>query len=196
MKFLSFNYRGLASHPKKLALKQLFRDNILDVIFLQETLGVGINITTVLNGMLSNWKICTIDGRGRSGCLALGIILISLKIINTSRCDGILVADVFSEELGMEIRLVNVYRPCGDTMALWNNLTNKSFMQYANLVLGRDMNSSLGMSEIWGTHTQHDHLSDFFLTRLNIITLSILIFLIFFPPGGTDRHGIKHLLVG
>jgi len=38
----------------------------------------------------------------------------------------------------------------------------KSFLQVNNLVIGGDLKFSMGQSEIWGTHAQQDHLSDYF----------------------------------
>lgn len=48
MKCISFNCRGLASSPKKLALKQLFEVEQPDIILLQETLGSAESTTRAL----------------------------------------------------------------------------------------------------------------------------------------------------
>lgn len=44
MKIIPFNYRGLASQPKKLALKQMILGDRIDVIFLQEVLDASMEI--------------------------------------------------------------------------------------------------------------------------------------------------------
>lgn len=48
MKWLSCNCRGLARPAKKLALTRLLELEKLDVIFLQETLGVSYQITAFM----------------------------------------------------------------------------------------------------------------------------------------------------
>lgn len=52
MKIISLNCRGSASHPKRLALKQLFLGDMLDVVLLKETLCSNMEIENVLRGMI------------------------------------------------------------------------------------------------------------------------------------------------
>lgn len=72
MKWLSFNYGGLASSPKKLALKQLFEYETVHIIFLQETLGLADHISCVLHSLKPGWTFHSLDVMGRSGGLAQG----------------------------------------------------------------------------------------------------------------------------
>jgi len=51
MKFMSFNYRGMSSSSKKLALKRIFMVEPIDIILLQETLDLADHITCSLQSL-------------------------------------------------------------------------------------------------------------------------------------------------
>ena len=72
MIFLSFNCRGLASQPKKLAFRELIRSKNPDVIMLQETLGKGDEAINILSKMLPGWVFHALDAVGRSGEVVSG----------------------------------------------------------------------------------------------------------------------------
>lgn len=92
MKCISFNCIGLDSHPKNLALKQLFMANMLDVILLQEILSAIMEIEDVLRGMISNWEFFSIYAIGRSRGISIWINYRTMKVLNTWGREGILVA--------------------------------------------------------------------------------------------------------
>lgn len=52
--------------------------------------------------------------------------------------------DVFSEELGIHIGIVNIYGPCHNHVAFWEDVMGSSFMQGDNIILGGDLNFSMG----------------------------------------------------
>jgi exonuclease III len=79
MKILSFNCRGLASLAKKSSLKRLVVVITLDVIFLQETMGVSELVVASLESILPRWSFAAVDAKGRSGGLATGWRLKSCK---------------------------------------------------------------------------------------------------------------------
>jgi exonuclease III len=72
MKIFSFNCRGLASPAKKSSLKILFIVINLDVIFLQETLGLSEVVVTSLEAIFPGWSFVAVDAKGHSGGLATG----------------------------------------------------------------------------------------------------------------------------
>lgn len=67
MILLSYNCRGLASHPKKLALRDLIRQNNPDILMLQETLGKGEKIIDLLSKLLLGWVFQALDANGHFG---------------------------------------------------------------------------------------------------------------------------------
>lgn len=54
-----------------------------------------------------------------------------------------------------------------DRKRFWNNLLSKSFMNHDALIIGRDLNLSIGDVESWGPLATPDPLSDFFLNLLD-----------------------------
>ena len=72
MILLTLNCRGLASQPKKLAVKRLIVEQSVDVIFLQETMIEWCVLVKELELMIQGWQFISVDAKGRSGGLLLG----------------------------------------------------------------------------------------------------------------------------
>jgi len=119
MKCLSFNYRGLASNPKKLALKRLIETKPPDIILLQETLGMADQISHTLQNIIPNWSFVALDVVGRFGGLAIGYNPRSIRVDASWGGSGYLGLDIFSADLGMILRIVNVYGPCHHREHFW-----------------------------------------------------------------------------
>jgi len=147
MIILSFNYRGFANTHKKLALKYIFLNYCPNVIMLQETLGIGNLVRNSLSKMMMGWSSMTVDATGRSGCLALGVKDSSVKLLNSWVSDLVLRAEVYSLELCSKFSLINIYGSCQHRVLIWNNLISNSFMKNPNMIVGGDLNFSLGLSE-------------------------------------------------
>ena len=62
--------------------------------------------------------------------------------------------EVFSEELGTPLSLVNVYGPFLNRVPFWHSLFQSTLVNGDSVVMGGDLNFSLGHSEIWGPHAQ------------------------------------------
>jgi len=114
MKCLSFNYRGLASLDKKLALQRLCKSERLDVIFLQETLGDENLINIVLKKFLLDWDFLFLDVRGRSGGFIMGLNNRSIRLENAWDGEGFFGADITSSDIDTPLRIINIYGPCHD----------------------------------------------------------------------------------
>eukprot|EP00253_Pinus_taeda_P004777 PITA_04777 len=160
MKILSFNYKGFANQPKKLAFRRLLTSTQLHIIFLQETLSPAITLISTLNSWLPNWTFHALDASGRSGCIAIGFCNKSMDLRNIWGGRGFMGMDIFSRSLESEICVMNVYGPCMDRATFWRSLLNSHLMQDDNIILGGDLNFALGFSESWGHSAQVDGLSD------------------------------------
>ena len=165
MKVLSFNCRGLAGPGKKPAFIRVLTLEHPDVIMLQEILGVGEAVKENLESWLPGWSFVTLDVRGRSGGLAVGWRKCFLKLVNAWGLDSVLGLELFSEELGLLLSVINVYgpylnRPPSDSL-LQNPMVNGD-----SLVLGGDFNFSLGQNEVWGPRAHADSLKGFFVQKL------------------------------
>eukprot|EP00253_Pinus_taeda_P031163 PITA_31163 len=166
MKCLSFNCRGLASEPKKLAIRRLFESELRDIIFLQETLGPAASIVHCLNTLTPRWKFLASDASGKSGGLAIGINPRTIRIDSSWGGQGFLGADIFSADLGVAFCIVNVYGPCQHREPFWNRLLNLSLLAASHTILGGDLNFSMGFRESWGSMAQVDSITDFMRNAL------------------------------
>eukprot|EP00253_Pinus_taeda_P026707 PITA_26707 len=156
MKYLSFNCRGLASTSKKLSLQRLFEVEPIDIILLQETLGLAEYITRSLQSLVSSWIFVAIDVVGRSGGLAIGYNPRSIRVDASwgqSRFMGI---DIFSAELCKNLWIMNVYGPCHQREHFWHHFLNLLILASEHIIIGGDLNFSLGFSESWGSSAQVD----------------------------------------
>ena len=73
-----------------------------------------------------------------------------------------LCVSLVSIELNLDLCFVNIYGPYIDRERFWNNFLNMDYLKCDRLILGGDLNFSLGLSEIWGVRARVDCLSDFF----------------------------------
>ena len=61
MKWLSLNCHGLANPTKRLAFKRLMEAKWVDVLFLQETLGLIDMVIPMLESLVQGWKFHALD---------------------------------------------------------------------------------------------------------------------------------------
>jgi len=54
------------------------------------------------------------------------------------------------EGLGKEFRILNVYSPYLDRTPFWESLLNLKILKVETLILGGDLNFSIGIAEVWG----------------------------------------------
>ena len=77
--------------------------------------------------------------------------------MNSSLC-----AALHSFELQLDLCFINIYGPYTEREVFLNNLLGMNCFSYPNLVVGGDLNFSLGHSKIWGVKARVDVLTDFF----------------------------------
>ena len=99
MILLSYNCRGLASQPKKLALRDLIRTYNPEILMLQETLGKGEDIIALLSKMLPGWLFQALDANGRSGGVVTSYKAGNLREIFAWGFENSLVLELYSKEL-------------------------------------------------------------------------------------------------
>jgi len=76
--------------------------------------------------------------------------------------DSVLGGNFVVEGIGKEIIIINVYVPHIDRNTLWVNLLGKDILKSYLLILGGDLNFSLGAAESWGLSTHPDNQAGFF----------------------------------
>eukprot|EP00253_Pinus_taeda_P018287 PITA_18287 len=80
--------------------------------------------------------------------------------------------EVLSPDFTFPITLVNIYGPCQGRESFWEELMTKTVMKSPLMIMGGDLNFSLGRAQAWGPSVREDPLSDFFF---NLITENNLI---------------------
>lgn len=171
MIWLSYNYRGLANPKKRLALKMLLKDSYYDILFLQETPGAIDNITRTLHSILPGWIFQGMDAIGKSGGLAIGFNPKTVKHISTWGGMGFIGMDIFVGELGLQLKVINIYAPNQNRLDFWHNLLEHNLVSNTTII-GGDLNFSLGMEESWGHHAQIDPIFDQMSTLLDTCKLA------------------------
>jgi hypothetical protein len=76
--------------------------------------------------------------------------------------DYVLGGDFLLKGIGKEFRIINVYGPHTDHNTFWVNLFSKDLLNSDLLILGGDLNFSLGEAESWGPTTHPDSQAEFF----------------------------------
>jgi len=100
--------------------------------------------------------------RGRYGGCVFGFNKKSIRVVNIWGCEGFLGFDLISPDIIMPLRLNNIYGPCHSREVFWERLFNAYFMQADNMIIGGNLNFSLGISKSWGNRAQTDPLTTFF----------------------------------
>lgn len=59
-------------------------------------------------------------------------------------------ADIFSKDLEKDIRVINVYGPYQNRETYWRRLFSTFLLQADDVILGGDLNFSMGFMESWG----------------------------------------------
>ena len=152
MKIMSFNCRGLAGPGKKSALMRVLALEHPDVLLLQETLGVGEVIQGKLESWFPGWSFVTLDAKGRSGGLAVGWKNNCVRMINSWGAEAVLGVELFCADLGISLTVINVYGPYNNRAQFWDSLFQNPLVNGDSVVLGGDLNFSLGHNEVWGPH--------------------------------------------
>jgi hypothetical protein len=72
-----------------------------------------------------------------------------------------LVLRFWLQDIKEVIHILNIYGPYQSRKPFWDSLLTKSFFKEL-LILGGDLNLSLGPSEVWGDNARPNPLADFF----------------------------------
>ena len=163
---MNLNFTGLASLPKKLAVKRLIEKQSLDVIFLQETMCVGDILIKDMKILLKGWQFVSIDAKCRSGGSLLGWRIRNFILMNAWAMSLSLYVVLHSIESQLDITFLNLYGPYLDRENFWNHLSGMDCFKSTYLVFGGDLNFSLGLSDIWGVNAHVDALTDYFTNIL------------------------------
>lgn len=150
MIFLSWNCKGLANKPKKLALKELVKRYNLDFLLLRETLGKSIDMKLTLRALLLGWSFLAVDSVGHSGGMATGFSEGRMQLIKNWGLAHVLRVEFQCPEFGHPLLILNIYGPYQGRASLWTDLLSKSMLKNQNLLIGGDLNFSVGNVDTLG----------------------------------------------
>jgi hypothetical protein len=134
-------------------------------------LGDANQVVPLLEKLFKGWNFMGLDSRGHLGGLAIGWHSKSIQVINSWGFESGLGIKVFVEDLGRYFLVLNVYGPSQDRVPFWDSLLNKSFLKVEDLIMGGDLNFSLGSAESWGQRAHPDALTEYFRHKLGEVRL-------------------------
>eukprot|EP00253_Pinus_taeda_P030442 PITA_30442 len=147
------------------------------MVFLQETLGKSADVESSLYSLFPGWTFTALDALGHSGGLAISFKQGRLKVLNSWGLSYALGLEILSPDFDLPFLVINVYGPCQGRVSFWNDFLSKELLKNKKLLLGGDLNFSLGVAEAWGPNAREDSLADFFLKSLqthNLIDVNII----------------------
>ena len=148
MILLSYNCRGLASPHKKSSIKRMIAFLHPQIILLQETMGPWDMVKEVLESWLPGWAFEVVDVVGRSGGLAIGWMTNQIRCENIWRFHAGMGIDVYSRDTDRVYFMINIYGPYQDRLPFWDRIFSMSWWNFPNLIVGGDLNFSLGEAKI------------------------------------------------
>eukprot|EP00253_Pinus_taeda_P006972 PITA_06972 len=116
----------------------------------------------MLSSLLPGWSFFAIDSSGHSGGLAIGNKEGRIKCSNSWGLKQAMGMEVTSPDFPFPFLIVNIYGRCQGREFFWSDFLAKSLMNSPLMVLGGDLNFSLGRAEAWGPSAREDPLTDFF----------------------------------
>ena len=108
----------------------------------------------------------TLDVRGRSGGLAMGWDTCVVKALNIWGFESVLGMTVQGLDLGVPVDVFNLYGPYINRPLFWDKIFSLDLFGGDMVVIGGDLNFSLGQAEVWGPFSCPDPLSDYFTQKL------------------------------
>ena len=166
MKIMSLNCWGLAGPQKRSALRRVVDLDCTDILPLQETMRVGVGIKVRLESWLGGWIFETLDVKGHSGGLEIGWNARIVSTLNVWGMDSVLGMSFRALEMVGTFDVVNIYGPYLNRIPFWEKIFNYSLLREEYLIIGGDLNFSLGQAKVWGPHACADVLTDFFTQKL------------------------------
>ena len=145
-----------------------------DVVLLQETLGSEADVTTLLSSISPLYTFIAQSARGHFGGLAIGWNQSTIRCSNSWGAPSGLGVQISWAEANLNLNIVNIYGPYNNRVEFWDSFKNSDISRKENLIIGGDLNFTLGANKIWGPKVRTDPLALFFsnlLQNMNLIDL-------------------------
>eukprot|EP00253_Pinus_taeda_P003005 PITA_03005 len=149
-------------------MRRLIESESIDILLLQEILGSDEDIEHTLAGLRPGWHHQALDAIGRARGLAISYNPQTINVSATWGGVGFIGMDLFSAELGLTLRIISVYGPCQRREDIWQQFLGSNLTSVDQLIIGGDLNFSIGYGESWGSLAQIDPSSNFFRDILEL----------------------------
>ena len=156
MKLMSFNCRVLAGPHKISALKRVVGLEHPDILMLQETLCVGEVVKAKLQSWFPGWNFETLNVRGCYGGLEISWNERTAKALNLWGMESVLGMNFLELDLDTSFTFFNIYGLYLNRIPFWDTLFNNTLLRGDLVILGGDLNFSMGQGEVWGPHACAD----------------------------------------
>jgi hypothetical protein len=161
MIIMSFNARGVGSDPKILALKQLIEISKPDIDLIQETMCLATKAKEVFSSFLKEWTLVTSNATELYWGL-LTALKPNISVFNSVLIPSGTFAEISDKALSCPLSVLKFYGPYTDRLPFWESLGRSDLLKESNMVLGRDLNFTLSLREVWGSRPRQDPQEVFF----------------------------------
>ena len=128
-------------------------------------------VTKVLSSISNSFTFLAQSARGLSGGLAIGWNQSTIICSNSWGAPFGMGIQVFWVKANLSLNILNIYGPCNNTVAFWEALQTSPLLRSENVVIGGDVNFTLGDHEISGPRERVDPLAKFFINLLQNIKM-------------------------
>lgn len=129
-------------------------------------MGTRENVKKALESWLSGWVFEIVDAAGKSRDLAIGWLTKKIRCENIWGIQSGIGVDVYSRESDRAFIVLNIYGPYQGCLPFWDGLFKKSWWNNLELIVGGDLNFTIGEAEIWGDNVWVGKPSNFFWQNL------------------------------
>ena len=105
-----------------------------------------------LESWFLGWIFVTLDARGCSGGLVVGWKVKSIKVVSLWGMELVLGLKLQALDLQTTFIAINIYGPYLNRVPFWEGLFNNPLLCGESVILGGDLNFSLGHAEVWVLH--------------------------------------------
>lgn len=137
-----------------------------EIMLLQETLGACDEVKAKLESWFGGWCFENLDVRGRSSRLAIGWNTRIARVLNVWGMDSVLGMTFKALEHVDIFSVINIYGLYLNRIPFRDKIFSNTLLRGDMMIIGGDLNFSLGWAEVWGPHARTDLLSDYFTRNL------------------------------
>lgn len=133
------------------------------------------------------------DAAGRSGGVAIGWLTSMIRCENFWGFHAGIGIEVYSRDIDRVFTMVNIYGPYQERLLFQDRIFSMSWWNSPDLIVGGDLNFSLGEAEIWGESAQVDELIDYFRQALIRVGVSDIPTPKPLPTWRNRRVGVRYI---